>query len=47
VRSTPTDLIGIFSRNGFNLMYLDTYDAWGGYPWIINQGMIFERSIFQ
>jgi len=28
-------------------MYLDTYDAWGGYPWIINQGMIFERSIFQ
>jgi len=41
---TPADLIDEFQKNGFDLVSVDTFNAWGGHPWIINQGLIFGRS---
>jgi len=43
---TPSELVEAFRKNDFDLVYLDTFDVWMGFPWIVNQGMIFERSKF-
>lgn len=45
---TPNDLVEVFVRNGFDLMFMKRYGPFRPEkPWIVNDGFVFVRSEFR
>ena len=39
-----TDLVRVARESGFSLRYLNSWNSYDNFPWIVDQGMIFTRT---